>query len=358
MVKCNCIPKEIRRALVAMQEQENSNPTKRYPSRMVFFRRVWHRFHYGEHPDGSSLAGGDGGVSGGATEASPDSISLKDVPFEDLVRDSAFVTMEDHGLVLDSQFVALAQMDRCYLKAEDRIGYSKDRPIGFVGLCCRFCGGRPAFGRFFPNSERNLEKTSARDTMVSHVSLFCKEVPEDVRNAVLSLKRIESSKDGSPTMKKLIYGSGKMFFHRVWERLHSEGSSTSGAPEREDSKPAAFTSRRSSFPTAADQPKPPPSHYGQKQPPSHYGQVSVLGTAKNESSLNEDPAARFQRQQVTRSNGNFAAAASWTSMPRIPNNHYSSRSMYADGTSFGMFQGKKRPPQDDPPANKRPRHFW
>lgn len=68
--------------------------------------------------------------------------------------------------------------------------YNKAREVGFKGLCCRFCRGKPGFGRSFSNTIRNLEKTSARDTMVSHISLFCQNCPGDVRDAVQSLKRI------------------------------------------------------------------------------------------------------------------------------------------------------------------------
>jgi hypothetical protein len=52
--------------------------------------------------------------------------------------------------------------------------------------------------------------------------LFCQSCPEEVRNALLSLQRIESSRDGSTTMKALVYGSGKLFFRRIWSRLHSD----------------------------------------------------------------------------------------------------------------------------------------
>ena len=243
------IPADTRNALLDMQSHEASSPINRYPSRMVFFRRVWHRFHYGENPDGSkaNLVEGDetAAADDGGTSTS-DALTLQDIPWLRLVSDSPLVTMEDYGLVLDSQFAALSQMDRCKLQQEDQIGYNKGKQVGYVGLCCRYCGGRPNFGRFFPSTERNLEKTSARDTMVSHISLFCKQVPDDVKHALLSLKRIESSKDGSATMKKLIYGSGKLFFHRVWHRLHElegagkiEGKSAAESPRNAASKAAS-----------------------------------------------------------------------------------------------------------------------
>jgi len=128
-LKCTACPYEIRNAISEMQDLEASQPAKRYPSRMVFFRRVWHRFHYGENPDGTVTA-----ETKAAAEDRVDSMAPEDIPWKRLVRDSTLVTMEEYGLVLDSQFAAIAQMDRCALTEADQIGYNKGRPIGFLGM--------------------------------------------------------------------------------------------------------------------------------------------------------------------------------------------------------------------------------
>jgi hypothetical protein len=222
-----------------LQQTEKTKPSKRHPSRMVFFRRVWHRFHYStNHEENATVGISDS--EGAKLSVGADTIAAVDIPWKMLVQDSKLVALEDHGLVSDSQFAAIAQMDRCELTEADQLGYNKSREIGFVGLCCRYCGGRPGFGRYFPDSVRNFEKTSARDTIVSHISLFCQQCPDYVRNAVLNLKRIESSRVGSVTMKGLVYGSGKFFFRRVWSRLHGDSD------EPEDSKPAGVGSPRRS----------------------------------------------------------------------------------------------------------------
>jgi len=301
------IPADLRNTLLDMQAREASSPDKRYPSRMVFFRRVWHRFHYGEQPDGNKNGDQSTGTANGGDSDRLDSLSPQDIPWKRLVRDSSLVTMEDYGLVLDSQFAAVAQMDRCSLQKEDQIGYNKGRAVGFVGLCCRYCGGRPGFGRFFPNTERNLEKTSARDTMVSHISLFCKQVPDDVRSALLSLKRIESSKDGSATMKKLIYGSGKLFHHRVWMRLHSpETSGVAAAAGVSNSGAVAALSKKEIAKAVAL----PPSR---KQPG-----ISVLASAK---------------RSILHGNKKPAASASLPRPPSNQNNEQASVASHSSATS-------------------------
>jgi hypothetical protein len=230
--KCDVCPNDIRLAILAMQQRELTLSNRRFPSRMVFFRRVWYRFHYEDNPEGGS--GDEGSDTDRKPSARGPAVEPESIPWELLLRDSTLVSLDDRGLISDSQFAALAQMEKCELTEEDRIGYNKDRAVGFVGLRCRFCGGRPGFGRYFPNTVRNFEKTSARETIVSHVSLFCQSCPEEIRNALLGLQRIESSRDGSTTMKALVYGSGKLFFRRVWSKLHSDRADE----EDQDTKPA------------------------------------------------------------------------------------------------------------------------
>jgi hypothetical protein len=224
--KCPACPSEIRQAIMDLQRRELGMSSRRFPSRMIFFRRVWSRFHVNDKAETTEEGAPEGGT-----------LTYDQIPWDALVKDSKLIQMVDKGLIPDSQFISIAQMDTCELTEEDRIGYNKGREIGFTGLCCRYCRGKPGFGRFFPNTVRNLEKTSARDTMVSHISLFCQSCPDNVRDAVLSLKRIETSRDGSSTMKGLIYGSGKLFFRRIWGRLQGTDAGSDSTDEEEDSKP-------------------------------------------------------------------------------------------------------------------------
>lgn len=60
---------------------------------------------------------------------------------EQLVIGSTLLTMEDRDLVPDYIFLSMAQLIPNQLIAEDRIGAYRFRPIGFQGLCCRYCQG-------------------------------------------------------------------------------------------------------------------------------------------------------------------------------------------------------------------------
>lgn len=71
----------------------------------------------------------------------PIAASRESISFEKYVSGSTLVTLEDRDLVPDYVFLSLAQLVPCQLIADDRIGAYRDRPIGFTGMCCRYCQG-------------------------------------------------------------------------------------------------------------------------------------------------------------------------------------------------------------------------
>lgn len=122
----------------------------------------------------------------------------------------------------------MAQMKPCKLTSSDRVGCYKDRPVGFIGMCCKHCGGQPGFGKFFPATVRSLAQTTTSQTIVKHVSTKCRFAPLNVRRKVIQLQeeqvqREKSLKSSKETETRPKYGSRKIFFERVWERLHGNG---------------------------------------------------------------------------------------------------------------------------------------
>lgn len=75
---------------------------------------------------------------------------VSEISWEHLLGDSKLVYMKDRDLVPDALFVVMAQMKACKLTQADRVGCYKNREIGFVGMCCKHCGGQPGFGRYYP----------------------------------------------------------------------------------------------------------------------------------------------------------------------------------------------------------------
>jgi hypothetical protein len=181
--------------------------------------------------------------------------------------------MKERDLVPDVLFACMAQMDIAQLGQADRVGCYKDRPIGFKvrsvvttyidilcvctahwhrfvasythtflhwslthtlnsiyffiqqGLACRHCGGQPGFGRFFPNSVRSLAQTTTSQTIVKHVISKCRFTPAKVRNAIIELQHQQMARE---TNGRPRYGSRKIFFQRIWGKLHD------GAPGKID----------------------------------------------------------------------------------------------------------------------------
>jgi hypothetical protein len=144
---------------------------------------------------------------------------FKEYNFEELLEDSQLVQMKDRDLVPDSLFVAMSQMKLCTLTQADRVGCYKARDLGFVGMCCKHCGGQPGFGRYFPNSVRSLAQTTTSQTILKHIGSKCRFCPTEIRNAVLDLQRQQAAREGLASGRPR-YGSRKIFFQRVWSRLH------------------------------------------------------------------------------------------------------------------------------------------
>jgi hypothetical protein len=144
------------------------------------------------------------------------------INIDDLIRESTLVVPKDRDLVPDALFVAMAQMKPCTLTQADRVGCYKARGIGFLGMCCKHCGGQPGFGRYFPNSVRSLAQTTTSHTILKHIGGKCRFCPPNIRKAVVDLQRQQTHKEGMASSRPR-YGSRKIFFQRVWARLHDKG---------------------------------------------------------------------------------------------------------------------------------------
>jgi hypothetical protein len=142
---------------------------------------------------------------------------------------SCLVTEEDKKLIPDYLYIAMQQMIPCYLTEEDRVGCYKDRETGFRGIACRHCGGMPGFGKYFPATVRSLAQTTTSQTIVKHIGYKCKRCPSEIRAAMTTMQQqtrsgsIKNCNNSSKEIKcKPKYGSRKIFFQRVWGRLHNE----------------------------------------------------------------------------------------------------------------------------------------
>lgn len=142
-----------------------------------------------------------------------------EVNVEGFLNDSKLVLSKDRDLVPDALFVAMAQMRPCKLSQADRVGCYKSRELGFVGMSCMHCSGQPGFGRYYPNSVRSLAQTTTSQTILKHVGNKCRFCPPHIRQAINELQRQQAAREGMSSGRPR-YGSRKIFFQRVWARLH------------------------------------------------------------------------------------------------------------------------------------------
>jgi len=160
---------------------------------------------------------------------------MPEVSWDNLLGDSKLVFMKDRDLVPDALFIAMAQMKPCQLTQADRVGCYKSREIGFVGMCCKHCGGQPGFGRYYPNSVRSLAQTTTSQTILKHIGSKCRFCPPQIRQVVLEFQRQQAAKEGIAAGRPR-YGSRKIFFQRMWARLHGKKTAEFETDDEEDSK--------------------------------------------------------------------------------------------------------------------------
>lgn len=125
------------------------------------------------------------------------------------------VRPEDSELVTSYLFLLLDQMETCRFSEEDRAGGRskvKDCPVGYPGMQCKHCGGKAGFGRYFPATLVALTSANSDRNIFNHVQK-CRRCPRAVQETLVRLR------DEHNQLKNR-RGSRKLFFERLWNRLH------------------------------------------------------------------------------------------------------------------------------------------
>jgi hypothetical protein len=127
------------------------------------------------------------------------------------------VVQEDKHMVTDYLFLLLEQMQTCHFTEQDRIGgrsKTKDISVGFPGIQCKHCCGKAGMGRYFPSNVHTLALGNSDRNVFNHLQK-CRKCPPLIKQALTTM-----GKDQSHTANKR--GLRKLFFQRVWERVHSD----------------------------------------------------------------------------------------------------------------------------------------
>ena len=151
---------------------------------------------------------------------------------------------EDKLLLTDYFFHLMRQLRLCRFGESDRKtrgGKREKIKIGYGGLQCIHCADLPMSRKFFWSNVDRLANSFAE--IPGHI-LKCKRCPQPCKDALMQLKL------GHPDqMSKLPRGSQKVFFRRMWSRLHA------GDPDGDDRQP----SPKSVEGTTVKAPSSPPS---------------------------------------------------------------------------------------------------
>ncbi|KAL7472933.1 hypothetical protein ACHAXS_013313 [Conticribra weissflogii] len=147
----------------------------------------------------------------------------------------------DSDLLTDYFFYMMKQLVVCRFSEKDRKtrgGKRESINLGYGGLQCLHCFENPGSRKFYWSNVDRLANSFAE--IPGHV-LKCKSCPDDIKDALLVLKGRHSDQ-----MQLLPRGSQKVFFRRMWRRLH-DGDAEAGVAATAEG--AASTSSKESSST-------------------------------------------------------------------------------------------------------------
>ena len=128
---------------------------------------------------------------------------------------STLIDDSDGDLLTDYFFYMMKQLVVCRFSEKDRKtrgGKRESINIGYGGLQCLHCFDNPGSRKFFWSNVDRLANSFAE--IPGHV-LKCKLCPDNMKDALLVLKGRHPDQ-----MQLLPRGSQKVFFRRMWRRLH------------------------------------------------------------------------------------------------------------------------------------------
>lgn len=198
-----------------------------------------------------------------------------------LVTDADKLVLEEDRLLLTEYFFYLMKQLRQVRFSEDdrrtRGGKREKIKVGYGGLQCVHCVDVPNTRKFFWSNVDRLANSFAE--IPSHV-LKCRRCPQPCKDALLLLKQRHAEQ-----MSRLPRGSQKVFFRRMWRRLHAQD------PVDEDMPVPVFSppmQQQYAIPSAAQRPSPidtklPAAPTSQQQ--LQQQDISPSGTASSEESI-------------------------------------------------------------------------
>jgi hypothetical protein len=144
---------------------------------------------------------------------------FEEVPFRKeakiLTDGDSIVLPEDMSMVPPYVYFLMRQVEATHFTEADRFVARSKGPIGYAGFQCRHCHGHAGLGKYFPVTSKSLSTNSTSQNIHSHL-LKCRKVSTFVKEQLVSLKE-EKSK--APRLEP---GWRRVFFDKIWARLHGD----------------------------------------------------------------------------------------------------------------------------------------
>jgi hypothetical protein len=125
------------------------------------------------------------------------------------------VYAEDKCMVPPYVHFLMRQVETCHFTEADRFVARSKGPVGYPGFQCRHCTGHAGLGKYFPVLSKSLSTNSTSQNIHAHL-LKCRKCPIYTKEKLVSLKE---EKGRTPRLEP---GWRKIFFDKVWDRLHGD----------------------------------------------------------------------------------------------------------------------------------------
>ena len=157
-----------------------------------------------------------------AKPQSPRSFSLDilaQAAFSVTTTNKKLVLPEDKETIAEFLYLVMEQLQPCRFTEADR-NKRRLKDVGCIGVECKHCAGQVDSRKFFWSSVSAVES----NFVSVHSHMFeCRMVPESLKQKLTELKKLRKEQTA-----KLMTGSQKSFFKRVWERLHDNEANRNG----------------------------------------------------------------------------------------------------------------------------------
>jgi hypothetical protein len=121
----------------------------------------------------------------------------------------------DTSMVPPYVYFLMRQVETCHFTEADRFVARSKGPVGYPGFECRHCAGHAGLGKYFPVSSKSLSTNSTSQNIHAHL-LKCRKCP------IYTKEKLASLKDEKGRTPRLEPGWRKIFFDKVWSRLHGD----------------------------------------------------------------------------------------------------------------------------------------